>query len=124
MEIYVNKKETLLVYPYDIHFTPIIRHKNLLESFIIIDPVSPNGWGYSGKDAGIIDGGNKINLNIQTDFDKQLFSCDTVLFTESETKINFENELYPEIKKAISKGKNIIITHSLKNDIQKEIIEL
>ena len=39
-----------LIYPYDISLLHMITHK--FPNFEIVEAVSPNGWGYVGKDAG------------------------------------------------------------------------
>ncbi len=111
-------RERLLIYPYDIEFTPILRHKYLLDKFDGVSAVSPSGWGLAGKDAGYADGGSNIGINISSCFSDNLDKCDTVLIAQSSSSLNFMEVIYPKILEAVNKGKNILCSLHLDEDIK------
>ena len=115
--------EKIVVYPYDVQFSPILRHRSLLKGMEIVSLVSPKGWGMNGQDASRADGGINTGITINTDFRKALSSCDTVLFTDSQRKLDINDIIYPKIKEAIGAGKNIICTLPLQEKLLKEIAE-
>lgn len=100
--------EKVLVYPFDRKFAPCIRYQTLLEQYEICRIVSPPGWGLSGKDAGIIDGGSELGLIIQDNFSEMLNYCDTVFLVDSYNTIDFESLIQPKINEAIKAKKNIV----------------
>ena len=71
-------KNRLLIYPYDLQFCPIVRHKKLLEDYEIMALVSPRGWGLTGKDGGSADNGGELGINVSSDFENNLVLCDTI----------------------------------------------
>jgi peptide maturation system protein (TIGR04066 family) len=116
----MNQKK-IIVYPYDDQFTPVLRHRELLRDYEIVGLVAPKGWGLSGKDAGEADRGGYLGILVASDFDDSLDRCDAVLFCESRTGLEFEKYFMPKVLKAISDGKDIIFTFSLKQDIYDKI---
>jgi len=119
----MNKIERLGVFPYDMHFTPLLRHRSMLAGYQISGICSPGGWGLCGKDAGDADGGDPLLLNVDSDFDKLLDSCETVLFTQSNIKPDVKKMLYHRLLSAIDRGKNIICTIDLEDGLISEISE-
>lgn len=117
----MDKKEKLLIYPYDIEAVPMLRHKGLLRDYEICGLVSPEGWGLTGKDAGCADGGSELGIMIGSDFEAGLESCDAVYFGESHMKLDFEASVRPRLLKAIAAGKNIIFTLPVDRRVQEEI---
>lgn len=117
----MGKNERLLIYPYNMEFTPILRHRSLLKEYEISCLVSPNGWGFTGKDAGIADRGPDIGITVSSDFEKALDLCDTVMIIESHLPIDFEKNIYNKIKSAVRFKKNIICSLKLNEDAIKEI---
>ncbi|MCX8129740.1 MAG: TIGR04066 family peptide maturation system protein [Clostridia bacterium] len=115
-------KERIIVHPYDSHFTPVLRNTNFLNEYDIVGVSSLTGWGFSGKDAGLADGGNLTGIIVEKKFDVLIELCDTVLFLESDLKCSFELNIYPQIMQAINAGKNIICTLDLKEKY-KEIYD-
>lgn len=115
----MEKNERLLIYPYDMEFTPVLRHKSLLTEYDISCLVSPNGWGFTGKDAGIADRGPDIGITVSSDFEKALDLCDTVMIVESHLPFDFEKYIFKKIISAVKSKKNIICSLSL----NKEAIE-
>jgi len=116
--------EKLLIYPYNLQFSPMLRHESLLNGYEISCLVSPNGWGFTGKDAGIADQGPDIGIFVSSDFEKSLDLCDTVMFIESYFPLDFEKIIFSKIKMAIKSRKNIICLLQLKSDVIKEIESL
>lgn len=115
----MEKNERLLIYPYDMEFTPVLRHRSLLTEYDISCLVSPNGWGFTGKDAGIADRGPDVGITVSSDFEKALDLCDTVMIVESHLPFDFEKYIFKKIISAVKSKKNIICSLSL----NKEAIE-
>lgn len=119
----MNSKEKLLIYPFDIQSSPIVRHANLMGNYELTGIVSPNGWGFSSKDAGSVDGGEDIGINVNSSFNELIVSVDTVLFMESYNELDIKKLVYSKIQVAADKGKNIICTLNLEDELFKEINE-
>ncbi|WP_024831991.1 TIGR04066 family peptide maturation system protein [Ruminiclostridium josui] len=117
----MGKNERLLIYPYNMEVTPIIRHRSLLMGYEISCLVSPNGWGFTGKDAGIADRGSDIGISVSGDFEKSLDLCDTVMFVESHLPFDFEKYIFSKIKLAVKSKKNIICSLKLDKEVIEEI---
>jgi peptide maturation system protein (TIGR04066 family) len=113
--------ERLLIYPYNIQFSPILRHKSLLKRYEISCLVSPNGWGFTGKDAGIADNGPDIGMTVSSNFEDSLGLCDTVAFIDSYFPLDFKKNIFSKIKMAIKSKKNIICFLQLETDIVAEL---
>lgn len=111
-----------IVYPFNEEFLPIIRHKNLVNDLEITKLVSLNGWGYIGKDAGFIDYGEPIGINVENNFESALEESDKVIFCDYRDEINYKRLIEPKINMAIEKGKDIVCLLSLSNE-EKEKIE-
>ncbi|TYQ14966.1 UNVERIFIED_CONTAM: peptide maturation system protein (TIGR04066 family) [Acetivibrio alkalicellulosi] len=118
----MNKYKTL-VYPYDINFSSILRHKDLLNNHEIVALVSPRGWSLSGKDGAFADGGDELGIIVDYNFEDSLKKCDTVLFCESEHILDFESIILPNIFMAIDLKKNILINFSLCKKVLDLIIQ-
>lgn len=110
-----------MIYPFDIESAPLIRHNSLINSYNFLHIVSPNGWGLSCKDAGNVDDGQTIGINVESDFDKGLENCDTIFFNTPSRNIDLEGLIYPKIIKAAENSKNIICTIKLENEIIDKI---
>ncbi len=119
----MNSKEKLLIYPFDIQSSPIVRHADLLGNYELAEIVSPNGWGFSSKDAGSVDGGEDIGINVNSSFNELIDSVDTVLFTESYNKLDIKKLVYSKIQVAADKGKNIICALNLEDEFFNEMNE-
>lgn len=117
------KKKTM-IYPVDRQAVPLLRYNYLLEEYDIEYAVSPKGWGISGKDCGVLDGGNKLNKIITTDFEEALQLCDCVIFTESDMPLSFEEIIFPKLKRALEAGKDIICTLEIPMEFQEAIDKL
>lgn len=117
-------KEKILVYPFDRHFLPIMRYHFLPNEWVITHLVSPGGWGIDGNDAGSIDFGSPLHIEIEADFLACLSDCDGVFFTQSEKKIDFEKFLLPKILRSIEAGKNIYTNIELFKESYAQIKDL
>lgn len=117
----MRNKEKLLIYPFDIQSGPIIRHLGLMNDYELLDVVSPNGWGFVGKDAGRVDGGNDAYINVQGNFNELVDSADAVLFMETYNKLDVQKLVYPKMQIAADRGKNIICTLKLENEFLQKI---
>jgi peptide maturation system protein (TIGR04066 family) len=117
----MNGKKTL-VYPYDIELTPVLRHPELLSGYNIAYLVSPPGWGSVGRDASDADGGDKLNINISSDFEGLLPLCDAVIFSESERKPDFKKYVLPKLIASAELGKEIIFLPVLEGE-DKNLLE-
>lgn len=120
----MGKNERLLIYPYNVEFTPVLRHRSLLTEYDISCLVSPNGWGFTGKDAGIADSGPDIGISVSADFEKSLDLCDTVMIVESHLPFDFDKYIFNKIKVAVRSKKNIICLLNLNKEAIKEIASL
>ncbi len=105
-------KKKILIYPYDIEFCPVLRHAGILPGYTVAALVSPGGWGFTGRDAGRADRGDRLNINVSGDFDGSLDLCDTVLFTEALRPLDFEKYILPKAQMAAESGKDIIFLRS------------
>ncbi|WP_025692363.1 TIGR04066 family peptide maturation system protein [Paenibacillus zanthoxyli] len=101
-------KESVLIYPYDSQFTPLLRHKGFVDNYDKIQLSSLPGWGLCGKDASYADGGEFIGLTVSQEFDEILSEADTVIFAEADNPYHLEKMIYPKIFSAIEAGKNIV----------------
>ncbi len=117
----MDNKERLMVYPFDSQASPILRHERLMDNYEIVSVISPNGWGFCDRDAGYVDSGNDIGIDVCSSFDELIDSVDTVLFMESFKKLDIQKLVLPKIQKVAEKGKNIICTLNLEEVFYKEV---
>ncbi len=120
----MKDNEKLLIYPYNMQITPVLRHNSLLSGYDISCLISPNGWGFTGKDAGIADSGSDIGITVSSDFEKALDLCDTVMIIEPHLPFSFEKNILHKIKLAIKSNKNIICLLQLEKQTVEEIDSL
>lgn len=114
-------KKKAMLYPVDRESISLLRYNSLLEEYHIMYAVSPKGWGFSGKDCGVLDGGNNINKEIINDFDLALELCDSVIFIESDRIVDFEKMIFPRIMKALELGKEVVCTIEVPKAFEEEI---
>ena len=103
------KKINTLVYPFDTHFLPLLRHNAYPQFMNFTQIVSPSGRGYSGKDVGSFDFGQELGMTVSDDFEAALAKCEAVFFTESDNTISKEN-IKLKINHAIDLEKHIFCT--------------
>lgn len=116
-------KEKVVVYPFDMEFMPILRCHQFNEKYDVVGLVSPNGWGIAGRDAGFVDSGENIGIKVSKDFEPMLDMCDTVIFSESDTSLDFNKIIKSKIEKAIENNKNIICTINIENETYKYFLK-
>lgn len=116
--------QATLVYPFDRQFLPILRHKLLPDDLDVKFLISPNGWGFSGKDAGELDALGNLNIIVESDFQKYLDQCETVLFTKSDIEIREDIRILDKFELAIKNKKNIICTLDLTQEQYQNFISL
>lgn len=120
----MNNIERVILYPFDIQSSPILRHKQLLKDYDIVGVVSPEGWGLSGEDAGKADYGSKLYIDVESDFSKSLRSCDSVFFVDSFYGLDFEKEIYPKMLECIEAKKNILALMDIQQEFQDKLEQL
>ena len=79
-----------MIYPYDIEFAPVLRHKSMFKDLEIVKVLSPKGWGFTQKDAATADGGSKIGITVESDFENSLNGCENLLLIDSYNSIDFK----------------------------------
>ncbi len=114
-------KEKAFVYPYDVEFAPLLRHKDFLKDIEIIGLVAPSGWVRQGEDACYSDNGLVIGMDVTNDFNCFMDKCDTLIILESNISLDIEKFIYPKINLAIEACKNIICLLSMDEDLREEI---
>jgi len=120
----MSDKEKVVLYPFDIQSVPLLRHKHLLNNYDIVGAVSPEGWGLCGKDAGLTDCGNKLGIEVKSSMSEFIENCDTVFFVDSFYKLDFKNEIYPEMLRCIESNRNIINLMDIKKEYEEQLKEL
>lgn len=117
----MSKLEKLIIYPYDIEVAPILRYPGYLKDFDLKAVVSPFDYDSSDDEVEFIDGGKRGSIQVIADFEQALTLCDCVLFADMQLKLDFNKDVYPKIKQAIEKGKNIICTIPLEGNVIEDI---
>lgn len=115
------EKKKVLVFPYDSEFSPVLRHYEMMPEYTVAGVVSPQGWGINGKDAAVADGGDLLNITVNSDFESLLPICDCVLFSESEKHLDFEKSILPRVLKAAEHGKEILYLKELDEDKKRRL---
>lgn len=118
------QKQRLLVYPFDNDFLAAIKHTEFISKYEITKLVSPNGWGFVGKDAGSTGKWKETGIKVEGNFKEALGACDSVLFIDSHLKLDFEKIIYPKILEAIKEKKNILCELKVDDKLKKELAEL
>jgi peptide maturation system protein (TIGR04066 family) len=104
------EKSKTIVYPFDMEFSPLLRHPGLLPDLDFNAVVSPAGWGLAGHDAAAADGGPRTGIKVTSDFESALEGCDTVLFSTCEHGLDAGRFLHPKMILAARAGKRILCT--------------
>ena len=101
------KKAIIVLYNTEV--SEIIRYRQMICNYEIVQVVSPSGWGLSRKDAGSVDGGKPTEYIIRDDIDYSI-EFDVVLLLTPITE-NLLCQVYNTyLKKAIQEGKIIVCT--------------
>lgn len=104
----MSKNESVIIFPYDSHFAPILRSKGFIDSYKNIYLSSLLGWGLCGKDGGYADAGQDVNIIVENKFEEYFNMVDTIIFVNPDNYIELERTIYPRMISAINAGKNII----------------
>lgn len=100
--------ERTVLYPFDEEMVPVVRHGALLKNIEITGLVSPKGWGYTGRDASSVDGGEEIGLLVESDFPGAMETGDTLLVVSSAKNVDFNRLIFPKVEWAASHHKRIL----------------
>lgn len=106
------KKAIIIMYNVDV--SEIMRYKEMICDYEIVQAVSPNGWGTVGKDAGFVDGGMNIGCDIKEEIDYGI-EFDTVFLLTSVTEKLIHQVYNTYLKKAVQEKKQIICTQKVKD---------
>ena len=117
----MKDRSRVLVYPYSVEFTPILRHRGLLKDYEITGLVSPAGFALGGQDAGYADNGSSIGMIVEDSIAKQLDSFDTFMVVDSYPRLDFKKVIRPKIDIAIDAGKDIICLAGIEKGMSDEI---
>lgn len=101
----------LLVYPYDLNESSIIRYRNMLKNYEIASLVCLEGAYENGKDAGVFDE-VETGIIITSDYGNAIEKCDVVLILDK----NFDElkDTYLEkIKIAILKNRIVMVNKKI-----------
>lgn len=114
----------LVVYPYHDELSPFLRFQSVVSEFEKVIPVSPRGFGFSNKDAGICDGGIPIGVTVLSELKTALSQCDSVFFDRAiNSSLDF-NHFLSAIQIALDMDKEVIITKSLLLTLPQGSIDL
>lgn len=116
-----NLKRKMIIYPYDLESSTIVRHSDFINEYEIVGLVSPAGWLLNDKDTCSSDGEDNLGITIYNSFDNIFDKCDTICFVESIIGLDFIDVILPNIKKAIDANKDIICLIRLDELNRKEI---
>lgn len=114
------KKAIIIMYNVDV--SEIVRYKDMICGFEIVQVISPNGWGIVGKDAGFVDGGINIGCDIKAKIDYDIEFDTIFLLTPLINKLLHQvYDIY--LKKAVQEKKKIICTKEIKDILTKSYVD-
>ena len=114
----------LVVYPYHDELSPFLRLQSVVSGFEKIIPVSPRGFGFADRDAGICDGGLPTGVTVLSELKAALSQCDSVFFDRAINSSLDYNHYLSMIQTALDMGKEVIITKSLLMTLPQSSIDL
>ncbi|GAA4653025.1 hypothetical protein GCM10023142_01630 [Anaerocolumna aminovalerica] len=109
----------LLIFPFGKNTSPIVRNLSLL-NYDSVSLVSPKSWGFAGKDACIVDGGDFTEVKVSYDFEEELKSCNNILFVFENENITIQSYI-DKIQKCIKINKKVFITPELREFLNDSI---
>ncbi|TGY95321.1 TIGR04066 family peptide maturation system protein [Petralouisia muris] len=108
----------VLLFPYNYNCCEILRYRDMLIDYEIIGVLAPSGWGVNGKDAGIVDGGKDIGVNIlETINYEQEFQG--VLIVADCTNAEIEQAVLIYAEDAINHDKEIIFATEVSDKVKE-----
>lgn len=113
----------LLVFPSDFENINLLRNLDMIDTYKSIVVLSLNGSGQIGKNLSVIDKGSPTKITIQSEdiLENELLKCDDLLLLKSNFILNFENEIFPIITKAISLNKRILCNFLMPDEYWQRI---
>lgn len=104
----------IVLFPIDRESVAIVRYAKQLGDVEVIPLLPPSLKILDGKDIGIMDGGEFVNIKFSTEYEKEILHATKVIFLDSRSVI--EEKIYFELIE-IAKNNNIdvFIKESLKN---------
>ncbi|MDF2537853.1 MAG: peptide maturation system protein family [Herbinix sp.] len=107
----------IVVYPFSRDSLPLVRYLNKLNpSYNVTEIVSPKGWGFTGKDAGMIHLTPEIGILITNDIKQALEKSDTLFIVDSKKIDSVYESIIKSIEIAFDMGKDVICAVSLLED--------
>lgn len=101
------KKAIIILYNNEI--SEIIRYREMIRNYEIVQIISPSGWGLSQKDAGDVDGGKATGYIIRDEIDCDIEYDFVLMLTPiAENLLHQVYNIY--LKKVIQDGKMIVCT--------------
>ena len=120
----MNEYEKEVIYPFDSELLPIIKHKNLIKNYKIVGLVSPTGWGYNSSNEIYMDFMREGSIEVHSELNHFFSNCDTVLFSDSYTNLDFENDIFSQMVECVKMKKNILSFLNIDSKYQKRINKL
>lgn len=90
-----------MLYPFQMEHIPLLRGK-VLSVYTEIFPIALDGFQYEGRDVGDLDKGNKLNIEVTTNFKSKLDVISDIIVTK------IDHYILNNLKIAIDLGKNIV----------------
>jgi peptide maturation system protein (TIGR04066 family) len=97
---------SLMIYPFNKDYEPVVRYQKLLKNSCITGLVSPRGWGLEHTQ---IESGTE-SLRVSCNYKEALSNCSAVWFVEDSNLSLPEPLLKARLEEAIQNGKKIIYT--------------
>ncbi len=108
----------VLLFPYNYNCCEILRYKDMLTDYEVIGVLAPPGWGVNGKDAGIVDGGKDIGVDILETIDyRQEFQG--VLIVADCANEEIEQAVLIYVEDVIRHNKEVIFATEVSDKVKK-----
>ncbi len=112
----------LLVYPYDLNESSIIRYRNMLKNYEIASLVCLEGAYENGKDAGVFDE-VETGILITSDFGNAIEKCDVVLILDKNFD-ELKDTYFEKIKMAILKKRIVMVNKKIYDFCQARLDDM
>lgn len=99
--------KSAVVYPMDREYIALFRYQKLIDKYETLIPISPNGYGFTNKDVGIIDKGTILGTIISSDFEEAINQVQDVIFTR------YSSEIINKMVYAVHNNNNIVCLFAL-----------
>lgn len=114
-----------LIYPFEGQSTYFFSFNSLIKEFDVVGAVSPNGWGLTGKDVGLINGEDFIGYEVKKSFDEfDVKDFDAVVLVDSFRSLDFNDTILKNLYLITQQGKDIIFCRNLIQADQDKIYQL